>query len=477
MGASDNNTVNIPPLVLGDTFYEWMQVTNNDIIGKLNEITAYSVTGGDGIGVTLNSSGLAEVGLDGTIDRDMTFAGNVTFNGDVTTINSRELTVEDFNIVLGACGDGATDDYIGNSGGGGIILTRQDGASASFLWRGMTAGLAGGYSLFGVGCSGAWTTSDYINLTGGVGIMSSNDDTFRFKSGANATGSGFMLKGLCGEGNSGATYQSASMKMGHMSTGGVGLTQGIYMDESGLVRIYDGVNKKIFTHASHGFTFGQAVRVVGTTCALAHAASKAEAEVLGIISEVPNANQYVVTTHGEIHGDWGKALAKQAGAGACGGLTAGSVYFLSGTDGASGEITTTEVGEAGKVRKPLVLGLGATAGYVLQYVGARVSAETDTAAPTVRRITIKADGDWTSASSGLCADRDSEGVYGITHNFGTSHYTATATIRGSTWGNLYMNSKGTNHCKITTFREDTGNIDTMTVEDCGLEVILAKDVT
>ena len=35
MGAADNNTIPITTLVLGDTFYEWMQVTNNDIIGKL----------------------------------------------------------------------------------------------------------------------------------------------------------------------------------------------------------------------------------------------------------------------------------------------------------------------------------------------------------------------------------------------------------------------------------------------------------
>ena len=471
MGAADDITYNIPPLVLGDTFYEWMQINNNDIIAKLNEITAYAVQAGDGCSADTSDGGMVTIESSATIAKDTTFDGNVTFNGDVTTINSRELTIEDFNIVLGACGDGATDDYIGASGGGGMMLIRQDGDTASFLWRGMTAGVGGGYPLFGVGCSGAWTTSDYINLTGGVGLKS-NDDTLRFKSGANATGSGFMLTGVCGAGNSGATYESTSMRMGHMSTGGVGITQGIHMDESGLVRIYDGVNKKLFTDASHGFTFGQAVVInAGGTCSLAHASSKADAEVFGIVSEVPNENQFVVTMQGEIHGDFATSLATQAGSGVCGGLTSGAVYFLSGTEGASGEITSTEVGEAGKVRKPLVLGLGKTAGYVLQYVGAKVSAETDAAAPTMRRINVGADGQIVNASTGITCDRMDTGVYEITHNFGSGEYSINATIEG-TAGHAIIGEISSNYIQVSTVPLGGGSS-----ADRAMQVLLAKDVT
>ena len=155
----------------------------------------------------------------------------------------------------------------------------------------------------------------------------------------------------------------------------------------------------------------------------------------------------------------------------CGGLTAGSVYFLSGTDGASGEITTTEVGEAGKVRKPLVLGLGATAGYVLQYVGARVSAETDTAAPTMRRISFGSDGIGDTLSSGMSCGKDDDGVYTVTHNFGTNDYTVIATMFSADIGWVKISAKTSNTCEIKTYNESD------TLEDRGCEVLLAKDVT
>ena len=67
------NTYQIPPLVLGDTFYEWMNVTNTSIISKLNNIEAYSVTGGDGVSCDVNSSGLVELQIGATITKGITF--------------------------------------------------------------------------------------------------------------------------------------------------------------------------------------------------------------------------------------------------------------------------------------------------------------------------------------------------------------------------------------------------------------------
>ncbi len=467
----ENNEYQIPKLVLGDTFNEWLNVSNQSIIEKLNKLSTYSATGGDGIEVATSSAGVASISLASTVPNGVTFSGNVVFDGTVTTVNSTELTVDDFNIVLGASGSGKTDGYIGASGGGGIMLMRSAGDTASFLWKGLTAGLATGFNPLGVGCSGAWTCTDYINLTGGVGLKA-NDDILRFKSGANATGSGLMVETVATadapHGGTATVYDSKSMKIGHMSTASASMTQGIHFDEDGMVRIYDGVNKKLFTHTSHGFTFGQSVRLgAGGTCQLAHANAIEDAEVLGVVSEVLNANQFVVTMHGEVRGEFSRALGVTGAT-----LAAGSVYFLSGTAGNSGEVTNQEPQAAGKIRKPMLLGFGATSGYVFQYVGAKIAPETDSIAPTMRRINIASGGGKDNGSTDLTCHKVSTGKYGITHGFNSTGYSLTVTpVGGGTvmYGNIH--TKGSNYVTLEVYNGGNALVDN------AVEVILAKDVT
>jgi len=465
----ENKDYDIPLLVLGDTFYEWMNVTNNSIITKLNSMSAYSVTGGDGISCDVSSAGLVELQIAPTITKGVTFAGNVIFNGSVTTINSTELTVDDFNLVLGATGSGKPDAYIGASGGGGILLMRSAGDTASFLWKGMTTGSGSlSFNSLGVGCSGSWTSSDYINLTGGVGLKS-NDSVLRFKSGVNATGAGFMLKSIGTAGGphmaGDVVYESESMHMSHMGTGSVAHTGGIFLDSDGMVRIYDGVNKKRFVHTSHGFTFGQSVRLNGTACQLAHANTEADAEVLGVVSEVISANEFVVTMQGEVHGDFGVALGSAGST-----LVAGTVYFLGGTAGNSGEISSSEITTAGKIRKPMMIGLGATAGIVLSYVGAKIAPEVDTVAPVMRRISFDHDGTKQSGSSSITCAKIATGQYSLTHNFGSANYSVT--VAGNTTGAVIgtLLDKQSNGCTIGLFGHAGSAV------TASAEVILAKDV-
>jgi|15BtaG_2_1085339.scaffolds.fasta_scaffold00083_13 hypothetical protein len=466
MPASDDNTVNITPLVLGDTFYEWMQVTNRDIIGKLNEITAYSVTGGDGVSATTNQSGQVQLEIASNVTKGITFHGDVVFGGTITRINSIELSVDDFNIVLGAVqGEaGTADSYIGNSGGGGMILTRSQGASAEFLWKPQPDYGA----LKAAGCSGAWHSNQNIAFTGGCALMST-DDKLKFKTNS-GTGSGLMISTGGLPGNCGPGFENAySMKLSHMGTGCTGTTQGIFFDEDGMVRIYDGVNKKVFTYASHGFTFGHAVRIgAGGTCQLAHAGTKADAEVFGIVSEVLNANQFVVTMNGEIHGSFTTALGGVAGST----LMPGDAYFLSGSGGGSGEITSTEITDAGMIRKPTLIGLGATSGYVVQYVGARIAAESDSGAPVVKRISVNADATSNHGSVGISAVNAAAGRYTITHNFGTTSYTAVASWAGGAEGRVSTYSKSSNDCEIRTYGSDMS-----TLTNNAFELLLGKDVT
>ena len=473
MGVEDN-TYQIPNLVLGDTFYEWMNVTNSSIIAKLNNISTYSVVGGDGISANVNSSGLVEIEIAPIITKGITFAGDVIFDGTVTTINSTNLTIDDYNIVLGDTDDGTgtADANIDSGGGGGIMLKRVHGPTASILWGGITTGNASlSLNALGIGCSGAWTTTDYISMTGGVGLKS-NDDILRFKSGANATGSGLMISTVATADapNSGTAvfYDQKSMKIGHMSTASAAITSGIQFDEDGMVRIYDGVNKKLFTYTNHGFTFGQCVRLgAGGTCQLAHGNAIEDAEVLGMVSEVLNNNEFVVTMQGEVRGDFGSALGVPGSV-----LSPGTIYFLSGTAGNSGEITNQEPAAAGKIRKPMLLGFGATSGYVFSYVGAKIAPEVDTIAPTVRRVSMNSSGSKLSGSSDITCDRNAQGMFSITHNFNTTQYSINVTTNlGSTHGVVAIKDKDTNGCTF-----DIRQLDG-TPLDVGSEVILAKDVT
>jgi len=470
-------TYDIPPLVLGDTFYEWLSVTNDKVITKLNLLHVYTINASDGISANANSTGQIDIAVSNEIPHGITFLGDVRFNGTITKINSVELTVDDYNLVLGAIGEadaGTYDSAIGRCGGAGILIPRRldtggaAGATVEWMWRGFTFGSGLTYPDTGIGSSGAWNSTDYISLTGGVGVLST-DNTFRFKSSSAShkpDGPGFMLTTASGPSSGQGAGTGDSMKMSHMGTGGVGTTHGIFLDEDGMVRIYDGVNKKLVTQASHGLTFGNSVRLgtgsVGWT--LANANSKTEAEVFGMVSEVLNTSQFVVTTQGEIHGDFNIGAVS-------GGLCAGAVYFLS--PGLTyGLVSAIESVEAGKIRKPMMLGMGLTSGYVFQYVGARIAAETDSSAPTMRRISIGADGTLQhSSNTSLTGAKTNTGEYIIHHSFGTGNYCVNVSVHGITPGFGYVGVTGDNSCKISTRGAD-GNC-----ADMGIDVLLAKDVT
>lgn len=141
-----------------------------------------------------------------------------------------------------------------------------------------------------------------------------------------------------------------------------------------------------YTASRDGFTLGQAVRVedfghqnaggTGTpNYYLARADNAPFAEVFGIVSGVTwpmssgvpsppytSANTYIeVTTHGKVVGDFSQATTYGAG------LSAGCIYFLDA--GTSGGITPHEPSVAGYVSKPLIMGITADTGYVLNYRG------------------------------------------------------------------------------------------------------------
>jgi len=106
------------------------------------------------------------------IGGNLTIQGNLTVNGDVVTVNTSVMTVEDKNIVL-AKQTGVTP-ADANAAGGGLVL--QGASSHVFLWHdvGQTAqassseAISGGYNdAIPALASQAWTSSDHINLASG----------------------------------------------------------------------------------------------------------------------------------------------------------------------------------------------------------------------------------------------------------------------------------------------------------------------
>ena len=146
----------------------------------------------------------------------------------------------------------------------------------------------------------------------------------------------------------------------------------------------------------HGLTVGQAVRFNGTLYVTAQADSAENAETLGMVSAVADANAFTLQLHGRIEG--------------LSGLTAGDVYFLS--EATAGAITATEPSAVGEIAKPMLIADSATTGFVLQYRGNIVS-------ESIANATAKA---WVAFNGGgTVAIKDSLNVTSVTDN-GTGNY-------------------------------------------------------
>lgn len=106
------------------------------------------------------------------IGGDLVVQGNLTVNGDVVTVNTSTMTIEDKNIVL-AKQTGVTP-VDNNAAGGGLIL--QGASSHIFLWHDLgqaaqasspEATLGGYNDSIPALASQAWTSSEHINLASG----------------------------------------------------------------------------------------------------------------------------------------------------------------------------------------------------------------------------------------------------------------------------------------------------------------------
>lgn len=124
--------------------------------------------------------------------------------------------------------------------------------------------------------------------------------------------------------------------------------------------VFPNISYKItgVTTGTSGYTFGSVVRITSTGYTLAKANSADSAEVVGVISSMKSSYS-VVSLSGKIDGNFTTV--------AGGTLSPGCVYFLDGQT--AGFLTTTEPNTIGYVSKPVMIGIGETAGMIVQYRG------------------------------------------------------------------------------------------------------------
>jgi hypothetical protein len=339
--------------------YEWYSLTNNEIIDKLNRLKVYSVAGDTGISVNLADTGVATVYLADTIPGDHSFSGNITFNGSVTTVNTNLITIDDYNLVLGAVGSnggtgGTSDTIITNAGGGGLVIAGACG-DKYFLWKSFDGGRT--YS--------AWRISDALAFTGDAKFYSKNNK-FVFAEGDDNSPASKLMVSTYSAGSTidvetyfdsvGTTYTNINF----LSDGSSRLVN------SSLVKRFDGVTNM----TAIGLTFGMVIRhdIATGGITLAKADTITNAESIGIAVNINSTRQFVdVNLLGYVTGNFANAIASTD---AVSSLGTGEFYFLSEYE--AGKITKTAPTVTGYVRKPILYALGGNKAMVMNYVGNKI---------------------------------------------------------------------------------------------------------
>lgn len=131
------------------------------------------------------------------------------------------------------------------------------------------------------------------------------------------------------------------------------------------------------SQTAHGFTVGQVLALNGATYILARADNAADAEVVGIVTSVIDANDFTMTFSGVVTG--------------LSGLIAGDVYFLSAVT--PGAMTPTNPTGSGQISKPLLIASSTTAGYFYNMRGQIVGGDNTGVTPgTYLGLTVDAAG-------------------------------------------------------------------------------------
>ena len=366
-GPAENNTISIQEVFLGDTFNTWRDITNTAVY-KLNKLKVYEGISTGSISVTTSTGGTLSVALLETVTTGHTFTGNinfggvVTFNGSTVTMNAQTITIDDYNIVLGDLAS-ASAAGISAAGGGGLILNLGSGATAEWLWQNL-----------GVhGITGVWRANTHIGFSGatsglypaGGGTLPVHGLAIRLDGGA-TTDHGLNISLTNTGGAAGATTNRAIEFSRYSPTGAtvfMEVLNGTTYGAQPFVNIRNGANRKRVTQTGHGLSFGTPVYVqTGSGNYIAADCTTVDkAEVVGVVSNRVDANNFEVTFIGEVFGNWTNALLSGSST-----LATGGVYYLSTS---AGKLNTTPSKAAGTVHKAVLIATSSNSGIVIPFTG------------------------------------------------------------------------------------------------------------
>jgi len=151
-----------------------------------------------------------------------------------------------------------------------------------------------------------------------------------------------------------------------------GITAGTYnqlvVNSQGIVTAGTNITGDLpVSQTAHGFSVGQLLNYNGSAYALALADNASDAEVVGIVATVIDANDFNLCVNGTINGLTG--------------LTAGSVYYLSPTT--AGALTATAPTTLGQISKPVLIATSGTSGIFYNWRGATLGTSANIAGSTL----------------------------------------------------------------------------------------------
>lgn len=368
----NSNTYIIPEVELGDTFNVWRDTTNTQSF-KLNKLKVYDGVSSSSIALTLSDGGTLQaqiadnVGKGVTFVQPVVFSSGVTFNGDVTfnaqtfTVNANNVTIDDYNIVLGATGPTANNDNtINAAGGGGLLVNRGTGGeTAAWLWRATRV----------QGLTGVWGSNGHIGLCGAsAGLYPNNGGVLPIHgTGVRLNGNADGAHGLQVDLTNGTGVNSVVSLSRYAPAGTTVFAEvlnGTTYGSRPFLNVKDGANRKTIRQVGSGaLVVGTPVRYNGTTYVMARGDTPENAEVIGIVSNRFGVDEFELTFIGEIFGNFVGAISDPNATG----LVAGKTYYLSPL--AEGKITQVMPTAAGQVHKAVLIATGTNSGVVIPFTG------------------------------------------------------------------------------------------------------------
>jgi hypothetical protein len=346
MADITKNTGEISSVSLGDTINDWRNLTNDQVIAKLNLLKVYDISAGIGLDVTGGFAaggvgGTYEMQISNTIDKNITIDGDLNVTGNVSFSTSGEVTFP--NGLVNVNGD---DTPVAGAATAGIVV-------GSYTGPDFNSGTTAPYFL---NVGGSWFTNQDLKLIGGGILANSANQRILF---GETNGKTLSFSQTADDLVIGNDHLQDIVPVGTTLAGQIARIR----SSDGRVDILKGVNKRRVSGISHGFSFGRVVRASHddpTGFTLAYSSGATHAEAVGMISRVNGDSDFEVTFNGEVEGNFTSAI--NIG----GSLSVGCSYFL---HTANGQISTTEPNAVGHVSKPVLIGLASDRGLFVNYRG------------------------------------------------------------------------------------------------------------